>query len=392
MMLSRKILMLLLSLLHCSLFSFAMLNPIDFLALQLIRKSLHDMPGSNFFSSWDFTSDPCNFSGVYCQHGKIVVLNLGEPRAGSPGLIGRIHPSIGDFSSLTEFTVVPGRIYGTLPASMANLKNLKFIGISRNYISGEIPSSLGQLRLLKTIDLSFNVLTGKIPSAVAALPALSNFIVCRNRLSGSIPWFASQTLTRLDLKHNYLSGSISPGYLPSSLQYLSLSWNNLDGTLDRVLIKLNKLNYLELSMNKFTGIIPGILFSFPINNLQLQRNFFTGPVLPFHQVSIPTIDLSFNRLNGEISPLFSGVQSLYLNNNRFTGEVPMSLIDGLLAGTIHVLYIQHNYLSGMKMNPMAKIPVRSSLCMQYNCMVPPVQTACPIKAGMQKTRPLSQCL
>lgn len=368
-----------------------MLNPIDFLALQLIRKSLQDMPGSNFFSSWDFTSDPCNFSGVYCDRGRIVALNLGEPRAGSPGLIGRIHPSIGDFSALAEFTVVPGRIYGTLPASMASLKNLRFLGISRNYISGEIPSGIGQLRSLRTIDLSFNILTGKVPPAVAALPALINFIVCRNRLSGSIPWFASQTLTRLDLKHNYLSGCISPGSLPSSLQYLSLSWNNLDGALDRVLIRLSKLNYVDLSMNKFTGSIPGNLFSFPITNLQLQRNYFTGPVLPTRQVSIPSVDLSFNQLTGQISPLFYTVQSLYLNNNRFTGEVPSGLIDGLLAGSIHVLYIQHNYLSGMKMNPMAKIPVRTSVCMQYNCMVPPVQTACPIKAGMQKTRPLSQC-
>ncbi|XP_047312700.1 leucine-rich repeat receptor-like serine/threonine-protein kinase SKM1 [Impatiens glandulifera] len=377
---------------YSSLLSFAMLNPIDFLALQLIRKSLHDMPGSNFFSSWDFTSDPCNFSGVYCDAGRVISLNLGDPRANSPGLIGHIHPAIGDLSSLAEFTVVPGKIYGTLPSTISMLHNLKFLGISRNYISGEIPPSLSQIRGIRTIDLSFNILTGKIPPAVAALPSLSNFIVCRNRLTGSIPRFTSQTLTRLDLKRNSLSGSISIDSLPSSLQYLSLSWNQLDGSLEKVLIRLNKLNYLDLSMNRFTGTIPGSLFSSPISNLLLHRNLFTGTIRPVHQVTIQTVDLSFNRLIGEISPLFSDVENLYLNNNMFGGEIPTGLINGVLDGRIHVLYVQHNYLSGMKMNPMAKIPVRSSVCLQYNCMVPPVQAACPVKAGIQKTRPMSQCV
>nr|AMM42796.1 LRR-RLK [Vernicia fordii] len=378
-------------LLQCKFFANAILDPIDFLALQSIRKALDDMPGSNFFSSWDFTSDPCNFAGVYCEADKVIALNLGDPRAGSPGLTGRLDPAIGKLSALAEFSVVPGRIIGSLPQSLSQLKDLRFLAVSRNFLSGEIPATLGQLRNLKTLDLSYNQLTGAIPRSIGTIPELSNVILCHNRLSGSVPPFLSQSLTRLDLKHNDFTGSLAPSSLPPSIQYLSLSWNRLSGPVDRLLNRLDQLNYVDLSMNQFSGGIPGRIFTFPITNLQLQRNQFSGSVQPVNQVTIGTVDLSYNRLSGQISPMFSTVQNLYLNNNRFTGQVPGSFVDNLLAASIQILYLQHNYLTGIEINPTAEIPLSSSLCLQYNCMVPPVQTPCPLKAGMQKTRPTAQC-
>ncbi|GFP82027.1 probably inactive leucine-rich repeat receptor-like protein kinase imk2 [Phtheirospermum japonicum] len=370
----------------------ALLNPVDFLALQSIRRSLSDLPGSGYFASWDFTADPCNFGGVYCEEDRVIALNLGDPRAGSPGLTGRLDPAIGKLSALAELTIVPGRIMGSLPQTISQLKFLRFLAVSRNFISGEIPVGLGELQGLQTLDLSFNQLTGSIPFSIGSLPALSNVILCHNRLTGPVPPFASQTLIRLDLKHNNLSGSIPVLGLPPSIQYLSLSWNLLAGPVDLVLSGLNQLNYVDISMNRFTGSIPVTLFSFPISNLQLQRNQFSGPVQPAGQVAIPTVDLSYNRLSGEISPMFSTVQNLYLNNNRFTGQVPGSLVDRLLAANIQVLYLQHNYLSGIEINPTVEIPLSSSLCLQYNCMVLPVQTPCPLKAGPDKSRPTSQCI
>ncbi|KAK8654294.1 hypothetical protein V6N13_128265 [Hibiscus sabdariffa] len=369
----------------------AILDPVDFLALQSIRKSLHDLPGSNYLASWDFTSDPCNFAGVYCESDRVVALNLGDPRAGSPGLTGRIDSAIGKLSALVELSIVPGRIYGSLPVSFSQLKGLRFLAISRNFVSGNIPATLGELRRLKTLDLSYNQLTGGIPHSIGTLPELTNVILCHNHFSGSVPPFRSQVLTRLDLKHNALSGSLAPNSLPASLQSLSLSWNQLTGPVDNLLSRLNKLNYLDLSLNQFTGPIPGRLFSFAITNLQLERNLFSGPVQPANQVTIPTVDLSHNRLSGHISPLFSTVQNLYLNNNQFTGKVPASFVNRLLSASIRILYLQHNYLTGIEINPTAEIPLRSSICLQYNCMVPPVQTACPLKAGKEKIRPTAQC-
>ena len=377
--------------LQCHLHVLAILDPVDFLALQSVRKALKDMPGSNFFSSWDFTSDPCNFAGVYCDSDKVIALNLGDSRAGAPGLTGRIDPAVGKLSALAEFTVVPGQIYGALPKSLSQLKNLRFLGVSRNYISGEIPATMGQLRTLITLDLSYNQLTGQIPPSIGSLPELTNLMLCHNRLSGPVPSFASQSLTRLDLKHNALTGSLDPNSLPPSLQYLSLSWNQFTGPVDRLLNRMNQLNYLDVSLNNFTGKIPSRIFSFPLTNLQLERNQFTGPVQPVDQVTISTVDLSHNQLSGPISPMFSTVQNLYLNNNQFTGQVPVSFVDRLLSANMQILYLQHNYLTGIEISPEAQIPLSSSLCLQYNCMIPPVHTPCPFRAGKKIVRPTEQC-
>ncbi|CAH9051674.1 unnamed protein product [Cuscuta epithymum] len=290
---------------------------------------------------------------------------------------------------------MPGKVYGALPESLSRLVNLRFLAVTRNYISGQIPASLGQLRVLETLDLSSNQINGNIPPAIGSLPALKNVILNHNDLSGPVPAFASAALFRLNLDHNHLSGPLPPNAFPPSLQYLSLSWNRLNGPVNRTLSGLTALSFLDLSFNQFTGEIPPEVFSFPITgSLRLNRNYFSGNVLLLPSsppVNIPTVDLSYNGLYGEISPLFSQVEELYLNNNRFMGEVPNEFVDGILSGKILFLYLQHNFLTGIPINAADTIPANVTLCLVYNCMVPPVATACPLKAGNVKSRPTDQC-
>ncbi|CAN1130574.1 LRR receptor-like serine/threonine-protein kinase ERL1 [Linum perenne] len=318
--------------------AYAFLNPLDFLSLQMIRRSLIDMPGSNFFATWDFTGDPCNFTGVFCKSDRVISLNLGDLSAGSLGLYGKLDPGIGNLTALTQLIVVPGHVKGSIPDSITQLTELRFLAINRNYLTGAIPDSISLLTSLETLQLGYNKLTGSIPPAIGSIPGLSNLILNHNRLSGSVPTFVSQSLTRLDLSHNQLNGSIPPLSFPSSLRYLSLSWNQLSGPVDKLLTPLDQINYIDLSSNRFSGWIPGQIFTYPITSLQLQRNSFSGRVQPTGQVSIPTVDLSRNRLYGLISPLFSTVQNLYLNSNWFIGEVPISLVDELLVGRMETVF------------------------------------------------------
>ncbi|KAH6827644.1 RNI-like superfamily protein [Perilla frutescens var. hirtella] len=119
---------------------------------------------------------------------------------------------------------------------------------------------------------------------------------------------------------------------------------------------------------------PGRAVQFPDQQPPTAAEPAHRPVEPVDQVTIATVDLSFNRLSGQISPLFWTVKNLYMNNNRFTSRVPSSIVDRLLAASIQILYLQHNYLSGIEINPTVEIPLSSSLCLQYNCMVLPVDT------------------
>ncbi|KAJ0977596.1 hypothetical protein J5N97_013070 [Dioscorea zingiberensis] len=217
----------------------SMLDPKDFLALQSIHSSLEDMPGSTFLHDWDFSSDPCSFPGVLCNPaGRVVSLSLGDPRAGAPGLTGKLHPFIGRLSELTELSLVPGRVYGPIPPTISLCQRLRFLALSENFLSGTIPPSLSSLHSLQTLDLSFNLLSGQIPQSLPRLSELSTLILSHNRLSGNIPatFDSSSRLLRLDLKHNNLYGEIPP--LPPSLRYLSLSSNNLSGYVAGVLPRL----------------------------------------------------------------------------------------------------------------------------------------------------------
>ncbi|KAK8966334.1 hypothetical protein KSP40_PGU018646 [Platanthera guangdongensis] len=369
----------------------AILAPNDYLALQSIRKSLSDLPGSSYFTSWDFTADPCSFPGVLCRGDRVVALALGDPRAGSSGLSGRLHPSIGSLSDLAELSLVPGRVSGPIPSSISLCSSLRFLALSRNLLSGDIPPSISSLSHLRVVDLGSNLLSGTIPSLLPRLPSLSTLILSHNRLSGSIPAFAhSSPLIRLDLQRNRLSGNI-PGPLPASLRYLSLSSNQLSGRVDRILPRLVRLTFLDLSSNRLSGPIPGSIFSLPISYLRLQRNSFSGYLNPTSPVRTSYIDLSFNRLGGQIPADLAAAEWIYLDYNRFTGEVPSIFVDRVKNGGIRVLYLQHNFLTGMELGPSTGFPMLSSVCLQYNCMLPPVQTACPARAGQQKTRPPEQC-
>ena len=108
------------------------LDPVDFLALQAVRRSLDDMPGSEFFDGWDFTADSCGFPGVFYNGDRVAALALGDPWAGSPGLMGRLDPALGRLCALTELSLVPGRVEGELLASLALCSNLHFLEVSKN--------------------------------------------------------------------------------------------------------------------------------------------------------------------------------------------------------------------------------------------------------------------
>eukprot|EP00249_Psilotum_nudum_P026969 c34139_g1_i1 orf=664-1884(+) len=364
----------------------------DVEALQSVRRSLEDIPGSYFVSSWDFSIDPCSFSGVLCTIvdglQRVTILNLGVADGNTPGLSGQLSPALGNLGALLQLTLVPGMVTGPIPNTLGKLSNLQFLGLSRNFLSGSIPDSVANLKQLETLDLSYNRLTGGIPESVGSLPNLNTLMLCHNSLTGRIPSFVSAHLGHVDLKQNRLDGALP--YLPSSLQFLSLSYNLLSGSLQNI-ASLYNLVYLDLSFNQLSGSVPYSIFGFKLNSLFLQRNFLSGPLQLTELVVIPTVDLSFNTFSGTISPFLAFVQNLYLNNNRFSGAVPQEFVDQLHSASIQTLFLQHNFLTSFDIDSSIQLPVSCAFCIQYNCMLPPIQSPCPASAGRQKSRPAQQC-
>ncbi|CAK9325307.1 unnamed protein product [Citrullus colocynthis] len=401
------ILLLLLSLSPLSLQFQPTIAAADLQALKVIRNTLTDLPlrrspsgDPGFFSTWDFSSpDPCSsFTGVVCNLGRVTILSLGTGRSDSPGLAGSLPTAISDLSELTQLILFPGIVTGPIPPQLGRLRNLRVLSLTNNRLTGAIPATLSALLRLHTLDLSYNQLAGTIPPTLTKLPELKILILSSNQLSGEIPADMSSPLLHLDLKSNKLNGSLPA--LPSSLRYLSLSENSLWGPLRNGLDSLSELVFLDLSVNRFNGPIPFSLFSRPsLSSLFLQRNFLSGEVPPppdpttaemYGAGSI--VDLSHNNLTGEMSAIFAGVETLFLNNNRFTGSVPAEYVKSVSSGSTTTLYLQHNFISGFPLEPGTVLPDTAALCLSYNCMDPPVDAqSCPASAGAPLSRPPWQC-
>ncbi|XP_051181324.1 uncharacterized protein [Lolium perenne] len=367
----------------------ATLHPVDYLALQAVRRALSDMPGSGFFASWDFTGDPCTFAGVSCSgDGRVVTLALGDPRAGAPGLSGAFpSAALARLAALSSLSLVPGRVSGGLSPAVAALPSLRFLALSGNLISGALPNSFSPA--LRTVDLSKNAFSGRLPSSLLQIRSLRTLVLSHNSLSGEIPRAVSAPLVHLDFRNNRLSGGVPA--LPDTVVYLSLAGNRLSGRVGGVLRRLNRLSFLDLGGNWFSGEVPGELFSFRIGYLQLRKNAFSGDLRPAGRVPAgATVDLSHNALTGRVPPELATAAAVYLNGNKFAGELPSDIASAAEAGRMRVLFLQDNFLTGIGVRG---VPSSAAVCAHWNCVSPPpaVVAACPAKGGRGRRRPPAQC-
>ncbi|KAG6543221.1 hypothetical protein Mapa_015472 [Marchantia paleacea] len=387
-------------LLSWTLASIAQLSESDVRALQEIRNNLEDLPGSSFFSSWNFSSDsstnPCDsFKGVQCYVvdgvQRVVVLNIGEPTAGSPGLKGTLSEAVGRLTALAQFSIVPGAVSGSIPWTLGSLTNLQFLGLYGNKFAGNIPWQMSNLNRLQSVILTDNQLSGPIPDGVAKLPLLSTLSIANNKLSAELPDFSAATsLKHLDLTKNELTGKLP--LLPYGIKYVSLANNRLSGGIDR-LAGLRSLTYLDLGTNELTGEVLAEVFSFPLQYLLLDRNRLSGSLYIPLPCKIEVVDLSYNNLSGSVPTALAGVKNLYLNNNRFSGMVPPIYAFNLQSAVVETLFLQNNFLIGLtNLLPGMSLPADVTLCFQFNCGLPPLQSACPSRGGREDTRPILDCL
>ncbi|WCJ19641.1 Leucine-rich repeat (LRR) family protein [Euphorbia peplus] len=382
------------------------INTIDLSALASIKDSLIDInPRTTpFFATWNFSSpNPCSsFLGLTCSpSNRVTSLTLGNPLSGSPTLAGSLSTSLSNLTQLTQLILYPGLVTGPIPPELGSLKNLRVISLTQNRLTGPIPLSISFLPNLHTLDLGFNQLTGSIPPGLFSSPQLKILVLSSNSISGELPTTITAPLLHLDLKNNILTGGL-PLHLPSSLRYLSLSNNGMWGQLNGLETLLD-LFYLDLSMNEFNGSITPSLFRPSLSSLLLQRNNLSGGVqsnispevsiLPYAPGAV--IDLSHNFLVGELPTVLADVESLFLNNNGFIGEVPEEYVRNLAIGRMTTLYLQHNYITEFPLENGVVLDETVSLCLSYNCFssLPPVglRLTCPASVGGRICRPESQC-
>nr|POE93942.1 receptor-like protein 12 [Quercus suber] len=211
-----------------------------------------------------------------------------------------------------------------VPDFLKNQSKLTILDLSKNMIHGEIPNSIQNLTNLFYLNLSYNHLEGPLLN----LPSM---------------------LTILDLHSNQLQGQVPT--LPPSATYLDLSGNNFSSVIPAGIgSSLTFAYFLSLSNNQLSGSIPVSICNAPyLQVLDLSNNFLNGTIPHcFYGMSetLMVLDLRRNKLSGNLSdsfPVNCGLLTLNLNGNLLEEVVPESLWN---CKNLEVLDMGNNQLKG----------------------------------------------
>ncbi|BBN02228.1 protein MpRLK-Pelle_WAK_LRK10L-6 [Marchantia polymorpha subsp. ruderalis] len=306
---------------------------LEFKAAVSIQTGSDDNPFEprGFWYSWKATDrHPCNWVGVSCTAdfrvqgidlsgwGLTRLYGFGSLRTlgslerldlSSNNFKADIYEDIGTLTGLTHLDLSGSSFEGIIPSTISQLWNLRYLSLAGNGLRGDIPQ-LNNLTKLQVLSLAQNQLTGRIPEHLGNLTTLVSFDLSNNLLNGSIPVLEHLiNLVELNLNNNTLTDFKDPqSPAPKNLEHLSISGNQIVGSLPSGLVNLLNLKSLDLSFNDFSGTIP--------KGLSRQENHSFW------------LDLSHNQLTGSIpqdlfqSQASSSVMSLNLSYNLLTGSIP----------------------------------------------------------------------
>uniref|UniRef100_A0A1J3D7V8 non-specific serine/threonine protein kinase n=1 Tax=Noccaea caerulescens TaxID=107243 RepID=A0A1J3D7V8_NOCCA len=252
-------------------------------------------------------------------------------------LPGTLPPEITKLPNLREIDFAYNYLNGTIPLEWAMTK-LTFISLLVNRLSGEIPKELGNMTSLTYLDLEANALSGTIPQELGNLVHLETLLLSSNNLTGNLPASLSKLRNMTDLRINdlRLSGTI-PTYIGNwkELTRLEMIASGLTGPIPSVISSLNNLKNLRISdIGGPVQPFPSLKNSTEFTKIILKNCNLFGKIPPYLSSlkNLETLDLSFNKLVGEI-PTFAQAENLrfvILTGNKLEGDAPDELLrDGI---------------------------------------------------------------
>ncbi|KAJ4821247.1 Leucine-rich receptor-like protein kinase family protein [Rhynchospora pubera] len=270
--------------------------------------------------------------------------------------------------SLVAIDLTKNQLTGPIPESFGTLQNLSILFLSYNKLSGQIPEGIGLLPKLTDVRLFYNNLTGILPPELGKHSPLWNLEVFNNMLSGEIPADIcyNGAFTSLGVSNNNMTGSI-PQSLGncSHLDSLQVDNNHFTGDVPAGVWKMQNVTIILMSNNMLSGNLPSRL-PWNLSRLEIVNNQFSGSI-PSSSSNILVFKAGGNKFTGDIpSSLSTGMpllQTLDLSENRISGEIPASI--GSL-GSLSVLNLSHNKISGEIPASIGSMAVLTSLDLSSN--------------------------
>ena len=383
-------------------------------------------PGTSAFVAWlQGIEDYRLGSAGFCNAGDIAVLeSLYEATGGSDW-------------SLASGWLDDGPVEEWYGVGVDSLGRVTVLDLTRNGLAGALPANLGDLARMTSLRIGGNALTGRIPLSLAqaplqdlhyadtelCAPAGEAFRAWLNAISshegtgvecallsdrenlellysatGGRGWINNDNwlteapldlwygvsvdgenrVTGISLSFNNLTGSIPPelGNL-ANLTWLSLESNHLTGSILPLLGSLANLTTLSLSSNNLTGSIPPELGNLVnLTSLLLGGNDLAGAIPPElgNLANLTTLSLESNSLTGSIPPELgnlANLTSLLLERNDLAGAIPPEL--GSLAN-LTTLSLESNSLTGSIPPELGSLANLTTLSLESNSLtgsIPP---------------------
>ncbi|MED6118827.1 hypothetical protein PIB30_006323 [Stylosanthes scabra] len=261
----------------------------------------------SMLSSWNASTDCCNWDGIECTNVKPYRVNQIELHGlDLPGPV-NLPPSFFNLVDLEQLLIFEmPNLTGQIPPQISNLQKLIVLYLFSTNVSGPIPDSLAKIKTLTNINLAGNNLSGPLPPSLPSLPVIRVIFADQNSFSGPIPEsygsFASKDLVTLTLSHNKLSGKIPAALKGLNAELLDLSWNKLEGDGSVLFGAGKKTEEITLAGNMFSFDIGKVEFGLNITRLNLKHNRIYGQ-LPQELTKLQhltRLNVSYNQLCGPI--------------------------------------------------------------------------------------------
>ncbi|PWA66712.1 leucine-rich repeat protein kinase family protein [Artemisia annua] len=179
--------------------------------------------------------------------------------------------------------------------------NITGIILNGANLGGELGENLGTFASIIQIDLGNNHIGGPIPSNLPL--TIKILTLSGNQLTGTIPDSISLLgqMTDFNLNNNHLTGVIPDSFQQlTPLTTMDLSANNLSGPLPPSMARLSSMTTLHLQDNHLTGLLD-VLQDLPLIALDVGNNLFSGPIPP-RLLTMPNFRSAGNPFNTTIIP------------------------------------------------------------------------------------------
>ncbi|XP_035845623.1 receptor-like protein 14 isoform X6 [Helianthus annuus] len=221
--------------------------------------------------------------------------------------------------------------YGTLQmqGSISTLRKLRILNLGGNRLNESIVKSLSALPSLKALDLGGNLFSGSFPlEGLCHLTSLEKLDLGGGNYSETPSIQACKCLMRLErLESVSLRGSMS------NLLHLNLEGNEFSDDIMRSMAAFPSLIYLSLDYCSLGGRLFGNGTKLSnLVHLSLVEIEFNGDFMR-SMVAFPSLrflDLGYagitGRLFGNVVPSIPNLQVLILNENHFSGPIPIEAL------------------------------------------------------------------